>query len=153
MIRKILLALLVLLIIIQFFRPTRNYSATLSPNDITRHFPVPADVHQLLSSACFDCHSNNTKYPWYYHIQPIAWWMNNHINDGKHSLNFSEFGSYTRKRMLDKLKNISKLVKNHGMPISSYTWEHPEGRLTPAQISRIAGWADSLRAQISQEPH
>jgi hypothetical protein len=83
MIKKILLVLLAALIIIQFIRPKENHSDKLSANDITRHYTVPDTVLSILQRSCYDCHSNNTSYPWYNRIQPVAWWLNSHVKDGK----------------------------------------------------------------------
>lgn len=84
--KRILLVLLVVLILIQFFRPQRNISASPSPADISTIYPVPANVGSILKKACYDCHSNNTNYPWYANVQPIAWWLNDHVEEGKRGL-------------------------------------------------------------------
>src|SRR5580765_4413932 len=89
--KKIILGLLVVLIIIQFFHPAKNVSTTPSPYNIATVYNVPSAVNTILSKACNDCHSNNTRYPWYNNIQPVAWWLNNHIVDGKKELNFDEY--------------------------------------------------------------
>ncbi len=68
-------------------------------------------MQNILKRSCYDCHSNNTVYPWYDRIQPVAWWLQYHVNHGKHSLNFSEFGSYSVARQAKKLKNIGKQIK------------------------------------------
>ena len=80
--------LLLAFIIIQFFRPAKNRSDVISANDITKKYAVPADVLNILQTSCYDCHSNNTKYPWYSYIQPVAWWLDSHIKNGKRGLNF-----------------------------------------------------------------
>ena len=76
-------ALLAILVIIQFFHSTKNINATATANDISKLYTVPKDVETILKTSCYDCHSNNTKYPWYNNIQPVAWWLNNHIQEGK----------------------------------------------------------------------
>src|SRR5213592_2028705 len=98
MLSKILLVLLLLLIVIQFVRPEKNQSTGVSANDITTKYAVPTAVQSVLKRACFDCHSNNTTYPWYDNIQPVAWWLNHHIEEGKDELNFSEFTTYSPKK-------------------------------------------------------
>ena len=57
-------------------------------------FPVPVNVMQILRRSCYDCHSDSTVYPWYAEIQPVGWWLNSHIEDGKRGINFNRFGSY-----------------------------------------------------------
>src|ERR1700754_4671360 len=100
-------------IIIQFFRPAKNKAEGMSNNDITKIYAVPANVQSILKTSCYDCHSNNTVYPWYAQVQPIAWWLNNHIQDGKKDLNFSEFKTYSIRRQYRKLEEINELVKKN----------------------------------------
>ena len=88
LLKKILLLFVIAFIIIQFFRPEKNISAAATSTHISKIFPVTDDVSQILSNSCYDCHSNNTRYPWYNKIQPVAWWMNDHIDEGKDELNF-----------------------------------------------------------------
>jgi len=147
--KKILLLLFLLLVAIQFVRPARNDSAGAGPDDISVRHPVPADVNAVLQRACYDCHSNHTRYPWYAEVQPIRWWLDSHINDGKRHLNFSAFGAYTPQRAGKKLQAVSDEVTEHTMPLKSYTWVHSDARLTPAEIKLLAGWADALQEQIA----
>ena len=95
MIKKIVIGLAAGLVVIQFFQPEKNQAAELSPNDIAHVYSdMPTDIKTLLQNKCYDCHSNNTKYPWYAHTQPVAWWIANHVKEGKQELNFSEFALY-----------------------------------------------------------
>ncbi len=152
MIRKILVGLLVALVVIQLIRPARNNGAAQTSTDITHVTTVPDSTMQLLQAACYDCHSNHTKYPWYSNINPVGMWLNDHINAGKGELNFSEFATYTAKRKAHKLDAIAKTVKEHDMPLSSYLWIHTEARLTDAQRENIIRWADSAKAKIPAQP-
>ena len=141
MIWKILAGLLVGLLVAQLVRPARNLSVIPGPNDISVKHPVPPAVQGLLQRACYDCHSNNTKYPWYAEVQPVRWWLDSHIKDGKRHLDFSEFGAYSAKRANHKMKQTAEQVESGKMPLPSYTWMHPEARLTPAEVKLIADWA------------
>ena len=129
-IKTSLIVLLAALIIIQFIHPAKNINTVVSQKDITLLYPMPDSVHQILQKACFDCHSNNTRYPWYNNIQPVAWWLNDHITEGKKELNFSEFGSRTLVKQSKKLKKLAKEVQEGGMPLDSYTWIHRDAVLT-----------------------
>jgi len=149
MIKKILLALLLLLVAAQFIRPARNLAAGPGPNDLGVKHPVPANVQAVLQRACYDCHSNTTRYPWYAEVQPVRWWLDQHINDGRRHFNFSEFGSYSAKRMDKKLGEVASEVTEGEMPLKSYTWMHPEARLTPEEIKLVADWARGLRREIA----
>lgn len=149
MIRKILIGLLIVLVIIQFIHPAKNQSSSLSANDITTQFGVPNDVQGILKKACNDCHSNNTVYPWYSKIQPVDWWLNDHVVDGKRHLNFSEFTSYPAKKQRKKLEEVIETVKEGEMPLNSYTWIHKEAILTEAEKLSLSTWADTLSKSIA----
>ena len=148
MMKKILLGLLVIFVSIQFYRPAKNLSAAPGPNDLLVLHPAPPAVSRILTTACYDCHSNNTRYPWYAEVEPVGWWLTSHIHDGQRHLNFSEFGAYTRKQAAHKLDQISDQVGDHTMPLKSYTWIHRDARLSEAQIRQVTDWADALGAQF-----
>lgn len=146
--KRILLILLVVLIVIQFFKPKRNLSDQLSPNDISLHYNVPADVKSILAKACNDCHSNNTKYPWYANIQPVAWWLDGHIKDGKRGLNFSEFYTYRINKQYRRMQGIADLVKKDEMPLGSYTIIHKDAILNNGEKTALIAWAQYVRDTI-----
>ncbi len=141
------LVILVLLVIIQFYRPSRNLS-----NDDTyaigKKYQVPDTVQAILKSSCYDCHSNNTVYPWYANIEPVSAWLANHIDEGKEHLNFSEFLTYRPNRQLHIIQGIKKAVKKDGMPISSYTLIHTYAKLSPGQKDQLYAWTDSVAATL-----
>jgi len=149
MIKKILLALLVVLVVIQFIRPGKNISSTISANDITLHYAISSDVLNILKKSCYDCHSNNTVYPWYNNIQPVAWWLQYHVNDGKKELNFSEFYTYPAKKQSRKLHELVEQVKGEEMPLNSYLWIHKDAKLDERQKNAVMSWADSLQKMIA----
>ena len=120
MIKKILGVLLLILIVIQFFRPEKNDSNDMT-YDISTKYKVPENVDHLLQVSCNDCHSNKSEYPWYANVQPIAWWLNDHINDGKRHLNFSEFTKKPIAEQNHKLEETIEMVEEHEMPLKSYT--------------------------------
>ncbi len=140
--------LLLAFVIIQFFRPAKNKSEGTSKNDISTLYAVPQNVQDILKMSCNDCHSNNTVYPWYAEIQPVAWWLNSHIEDGKKDLNFSEFATYRIRRQYKKLEEINELVKENKMPLDSYLWIHKDAKLSDQQKLTIANWAEAVRDSI-----
>lgn len=105
---------------------------------------MPDTVASLIQAACTDCHSNNTRYPWYTSIQPIAWYTARHIKKGKEELNLDELLSYSLKKQISKLESIGEQLTGNTMPLASYTLLHPAARLTGDQRTLIAQWADSL---------
>jgi Haem-binding domain len=145
--KKVLVFLLGVLVVIQFFRPDKNTASgpEAYAKDITKVHAVPADVQQVLQKACYDCHSNNTNYPWYSQVQPVAWWLNDHIKEGKKELNFSEFAGYSLARQYRKLEEVQEEVKEGKMPLDSYTWIHKEAKLTDAEKQSLYNWVNAIR--------
>jgi hypothetical protein len=137
--------LLLALIVIQFFRPEKNKAEGISNIDISKLYPVPEDVQTILKRSCYDCHSNNTVYPWYAEVQPVAWWLNEHVEDGKKDLNFSEFAGYSIRRQYRKFEEINDLVKKDEMPLDSYLWIHKDAKLNEQQKLTIANWVTAVR--------
>lgn len=151
MLKKLLVVCVLVLVAVQFIRPEKNISAVVSGNDITLKHPVPSEVKSILRRACYDCHSNQTHYPWYAEVQPAAWWLDRHVKNGKRSLNFSEFAAYPAKRAAKKLLAVTDEVEHRDMPLKSYTWMHPEARLTPEEITLLTEWAEKLSEEIHSE--
>ena len=133
--------LFAVLIVFQFVQTPKNESNELLAADITKVTDVPEGVQLLLTTACYDCHSNNTVYPWYRNIQPLTWWLNNHITEGKQKLNFSEFGSYDTKKAKHKFSKIAKVLEENEMPLFSYTLLHRNAKLDDIQKKLIVVWA------------
>ncbi len=140
--KKILLGLLAILVIIQFIKPARNQSGDETYGIATK-YQVPAEVNTILKSACNDCHSNTTEYPWYANVQPSAWWLASHVNGGKKHLNYSEFTKLPVAVQNHKFEETIEMVKEKKMPISSYTWFglHPDAKLTDEQRATLTAWA------------
>ena len=147
--KKIILALLVIFIAIQFIQPARNQNGQVMPTDIEKIVVVPANVSGILKTSCYDCHSNNTHYPWYSFIQPGAWLMASHIKNGKAMLNFSQFGEFSNRKQQSKLQGMINQVKDGEMPISSYTLIHRNAVLTAAQKTILINWTASAKDSLS----
>lgn len=148
-IKKIVLALAVVFISMQFIQPARNRSGQALPTDFARTFSIPANVEGIFQNACYDCHTNNTNYPWYSNIQPMAWIMANHINNGKAKLNFSDFCSNTTRKQISKLKEVSSQIKDDEMPISSYKAMHKKANLTKEERNLLMDWVNKIADSLS----
>ena len=148
LIKKIGLGLLVLLVLLQFFQPTKNQGEKYGSNDIYQVTMTPTLVQTALETSCFDCHSNSTVYPWYTKIQPIGLWMQYHVNERKEELNFSEFKTYTPKRQAHKLDEILEMIEEDEMPLASYTLIHKNAVLTEEQKVQILDWAKASAKEI-----
>ncbi len=131
--------LITVLVIIQFFQIDKTNPANVS-TEFINNYPCSDSVYTVLKSACYDCHSNSTTYPWYAYIQPIGWWLNNHINEGRGELNFDEFMSYRIRKQFHKLEECEELVEKKAMPINSYTWMHPNSKLSDQQRNLLTTW-------------
>ncbi|MCK0130101.1 heme-binding domain-containing protein [Flavobacteriaceae bacterium F08102] len=142
MLKKIFILFLVAVIVIQFFPPEKNDS-----NDqkfaISTVYTVNDPIKHMLDVACNDCHSNKTNYPWYAEIQPVSWWLSDHIKHGKDDLNFSEFTNLPLAIQYHKFEEIVEKVEKKQMPLESYTkfGLHPDANLTSAQREELIDWA------------
>jgi Haem-binding domain len=144
MIKKIMLVLLAALVVIQFIHPKKNKSEGPQPNYIGNVYAVPGDVKAILSKACNDCHSNNTSYPWYAMLQPVHWWMDKHVKDGKKHINYDEYTNRPLRYQYHKLEETIEMVKEGEMPLNSYTWIHKDAKLTEEEKAKLTGWAQSV---------
>lgn len=153
-VKKILLALLLVFVAMQFYRPEKN----LSPGNHSAVFLTetnpPEDVGTVLQQTCYDCHSNNTKYPWYNNVAPLSYWLADHVNHGKEHLNFSEWASYSIKEKDHKLEELIEEVEEGVMPLKEYTWTHQEAELSEEQRSAIIEWSKRTKAlyQLNLRP-
>lgn len=143
MIKKLLLVLAILLVIIQAIRPNKNIGGQVQ-NDISTLYPMPDDVKVIVSKACADCHSNNTQYPFYANLQPIAYWIEDHVKEGKGHFNFNEFASYRIAKQNHKLEEVIEQIKKGEMPLPSYTIIHQEAILTDVEKSTLINWCQSI---------
>ena len=134
MFRKIMLVLLAVLVIIQFIHPKKNKAEGVQP----------ADVKTILAKACYDCHSNNTRYPWYANLQPLHWWLEKHIKNGKKEINFDDYTNKSLRYQYHKMEEVIEQVKEGEMPLNSYTWIHKDAKLTTEEKAKITGWAQSV---------
>ena len=143
-IKRFLIVALVALVVMQFIRPDKNEGGYESlSNFLAETKPTPA-VEATLQSACYDCHSNQTNYPWYNNIAPVSYWLDEHIIDGKKHLNFAEWGSYSLKKKDHKLEEVAEEVEKGEMPLDEYTWTHGDAKLSEQQIKELVQWVLSL---------
>jgi len=143
MLKNILLGLVILVVIMQAFRPEKNLSGDTTKDVSTLH-PVPTNVQAILNRACADCHSNKTRYPWYAEIQPINWWLSDHVNDGKRHFNLNNFGNWRIAMQHHKLEELIEQVKEGEMPLSSYTLIHRDAILSDNDKTVLINWAEGI---------
>jgi heme-binding protein len=146
--KKIVILLIIVLIGIQLIPIKLNQSNTISQSDFMNVYNVPEHIEVKIKASCYDCHSNNTNYPWYSKIQPGAWFMQNHISKGKEELNFNTFGDYSGRRKKSKLKSIISQIKDGEMPIASYTLVHRDAKLSEKDKIILNKWLTNLRESL-----
>lgn len=146
--KNIGIGLLLILVVIQFIPTEKNSGEMTGLNHISTIVPVPENINQILVTSCNDCHSNSTVYPWYSRIQPVGFWLDHHVDEGKGELNFSEFATYRKKRQLHKLDEIVEMVEEHEMPLSSYTLIHGDAKLSIEQQAYLVNWAKETKALL-----
>lgn len=149
--KYIVLTFVVALVVAQFIRPAKNIATAPQPADFMVKYPPSANVKQMLTVACYDCHSNTTRYPWYAEVQPLGWWLKRHVSDGKAELNFSEFADYSTRHKRQKLETAGDEVRDHAMPLPSYLWTHRDARLTPEQMKELLAWFDTVLEKVEEE--
>ena len=142
------LVMVVVLVGIQFIPTRSNQSMELPSTDFILTYKVSEEVGRVLHTSCYNCHSNNTDYPWYSKVQPVGWFLENHINNGKAELNLSEFGSYSVRKQKSKLKSMANQIEKDEMPLSSYTFIHREARLSNKSKKALMDYLNALHDSL-----
>ena len=144
-VRKILLLLLLVLVIIQFISIDKSNPPADPAKDFIALTNPPATIGSLLKSACYDCHSNHTTYPWYTNVQPLAWWIQGHVNGGRKHLNFSEWTDYDADKQAHKIEESIEELQERHMPLKSYTWTHDDAKLSDNEIESMIAWLKTVK--------
>ncbi len=144
---KIIFVLLIIGVGIQFVPTSINQDRKENtPTAFVKLYSPPLQVQNLLKNSCADCHSNYTAYPWYNKLQPMSWFLENHIKEGKSKLNFDEFDTYSDRKKRNKLTSIKGQIEENEMPLSSYTFIHRESKLSDEEKEILIIYFDSLSA-------
>ena len=136
------------LVVIQFFPIILNESDYVPQSDFMVENQVPATIKNRLQVSCYDCHSNNTDYPWYSKIQPAAWFLEDHIQEGKDELNFNEWATYSDRRKNSKLRSIISQIEEDKMPLDSYTLIHRDAILSDEDKRMIIDYMTALKDSL-----
>ena len=110
--------------------------------------PPPLKIAAMLHSACYDCHSYKTKWPWYSRIAPASWLVTSDVNHGRERLNFSEWPRDFPERAAKRWEDVSEELDYNEMPPAKYTLLHPEARLSAEQRKQLSQWADQEAARL-----
>ncbi|PKP13284.1 MAG: cytochrome C [Bacteroidetes bacterium HGW-Bacteroidetes-3] len=144
--KKVLLGILAVFILIQFYRPEKNDSKN-EMNAMSTVMEIPVEVNKIIETSCADCHSNSTKYPWYNKIAPVSWYLAWHVNEAKEKLNFSEWAAYNKDQKAHVLKNIKEVLNEREMPLESYILLHKNAKLTENQYQILYDWAIAIKVE------
>ena len=142
--KLIFMVLLAVALLIQLARPEKNISPIPAGKAFVDTFKVSKQVNAILAVSCYDCHSNNTNYPWYSEIQPMAWLMENHIIEGKDKLNFDDLPPNGSRRLNSKFTQITKQIEQDKMPLDTYLWMHQNARLSVEDKKLLLDYFNSL---------
>ncbi|MBT8307982.1 heme-binding domain-containing protein [Muriicola sp. E247] len=140
--------LLVALVGIQFVPTERNKSDVVPKTDFMVVNEVPKNIENIIKTSCYDCHSNNTDYPWYNRVQPVAWFLEGHIENGKEELNFNEWDTYSGRKKKSKLRSIISQIKDDEMPLASYTLIHRDAKLSDTEKKTVLDWVSKLKDSL-----
>ncbi len=150
--KRIGLVTLVVLVGLQFIPTRSNQSAEVPSTDFVLTYKVSGEMGRILHTSCYNCHSNNTDYPWYSRVQPVGLLLEHHINKGKAELNFSEFGTYSLRKQKSKLKSMANQIEKDEMPLSSYTLIHRDARLSKNRKKALVDYFNALQDSLQQNP-
>ncbi len=143
-VKLIALFLLVAFVGIQFIPTKLNQSKNIPKTNFLLVNKTPKNISKILKKSCYDCHSNNTNYSWYNKIQPLAWFTESHVQEGKKELDFSKWSEYSNRRKKSKLKSIMSQIRDNKMPLSSYTFIHSDAILTKKEKKNITDFINKL---------
>ncbi len=142
--KKIGLGLLAIIVIIQFIRIDKENPAYVEENDFIYQMNPPEHIEKILRTSCYDCHSSQTKYPWYSNVAPISWWLSDHIEEARGHLNFSDWETYELKRKEHKLEECVDMLEAKEMPLSSYLITHGDAELSAEELEELVDWFKSI---------
>ena len=141
--------LLLTLVVIQFIKPDKNNDGYQSVALFEKEIVPTKEIAMILKNNCYDCHSDQTNYPWYNNISPINYWLEEHIVDGKKHFNVSDWEKYSARKKDHKLEELVEFVDSGEMPLDSYTWIH--GDLSQKDAKLLIQWVEILRIGYQKE--
>ncbi len=146
-IKNLFIVLLLVIVISQFLRPDKNESSYDNIASFEEATMVSSEVKAILQNNCYDCHSTNTRYPWYMEVSPVSHWMAYHIEEGKEHFNVAKWDTYTKKQKDHKLEEFIEELEKKKMPLKSYTWIN--GELSNEDAEKLIQWAKDNRARVN----
>jgi hypothetical protein len=145
------LALLAVLLILQFFQPEQNNAPVDPELDMLAVLAPPEHISALIRNACYDCHSNQTIYPWYEKVSPVSWYLHKHIQDGKEDLNFSDYGKMDKVDRIGALVDFCDVLDAGTMPLQSFLLLHKNARLSQEEKETLCNWTEDEALKVMRE--
>jgi hypothetical protein len=136
---------------LQFTNPAHLNPPVVPGHDMLASNAPPPQIAALLKNSCYDCHSSETKWPWYSYIAPLSWGLVGHVNDARESMNFSEWPHDDSRRARKKWRRIADAVEAKEMPLPSYLLIHRESRLTAEQRKQLVEWAEQAGEKLASQ--
>lgn len=154
LLKNICLGVVLVLIAMQFYSPTKNISSGDHTIIFIKETNPSLRLKAVFETSCYDCHSNNTTYPWYNNVAPISYWIADHVNEGKEHLNFSEWDSYSMDKKDHLLEEIEEVVKQGEMPLTEYAYLHSDAKLSDIEVNELVEWVKQTRIiyQLGKQP-
>lgn len=149
--KKVVVILLVAFIMIQFFPIDKTNPPATPGMDFLLIKNTPSEIAKVITTSCYDCHSNETKYPWYSAIAPSSWFLKNHIDEGRKHLNFSTFAVYETKRQAHKLEECIEMIEKKEMPLESYYIGHQDAKLTDVQRQELVKYLKRVKEDTERK--
>ena len=144
MLKKITLAIMSVLVLLQFIPVDRPYEDLNESNDFLVISRASEDIKNMVRHSCYDCHSNQTQYPWYAYLAPISFLISHDVKEGKEHLNFSEWGSYSQGKRAHKLEECTEEIEEGEMPLKIYLPLHPEANFSNEERKKLIDFFDNL---------
>ncbi|MTI22975.1 hypothetical protein E1176_18235 [Fulvivirga sp. RKSG066] len=144
MLKKAIIAILIVGAGIQLIPVPKNQSDELPETDFFQSVEAPLAIRNMVIASCYDCHSNNTDYPWYGRVRPLAWFLQKHIDEGKEELNFSSFREYSDRMKREKIRSMISQIRDGEMPLQEYLWMHPEAELNEKEKKKLIEFLNQI---------
>ncbi|MCA1815722.1 MAG: heme-binding domain-containing protein [Acidobacteria bacterium] len=151
--RKILkwvvVAFAVAFVCAQFYRPAMTNAAVDPSRTVEARLRVTPEVQSILKRSCNDCHTNQTRFPWYSKVAPASWLLAQDIREGRDHLNFSDWASYDEEEQDLLLQNICRITKRGAMPLGNYLYIHHDAKLAEADVTTLCNWTNAERDRLN----
>jgi hypothetical protein len=144
-------ALIILLVVIQFVRPARNNPPEQADARIESHLAMQREVRGIFERSCADCHSNRTEWPWYSNVAPVSWFVAGHVDHARRHMNLSTWTEYDTPKIARILDRMCAFTRDGQMPLASYLFMHGDARLSEEDVQEICGWALAAREVLLEE--